>query len=174
MKKWQGRQRNRRRSDACSFCFGLMDGKYLERYLIFLHILPKNSIKGISAKEAGYIRWDVDGKLDDWADCPKTQKSILKVEETHHSPDVLKDKVGINMNIEAVQDTKMENDRRSETVFGQSGGDYVHKYELSNHIDKFFNAFFLVRIFCGRTFLRPLVFLKSCLESVTKEPFPNG
>ena len=56
------------------------------------------------------------------ADRPKTQKSILKVEETHHSPDVLKDKVGINMNIEAVQDTKMENDRRSETVFGQSGG----------------------------------------------------
>ena len=108
------------------------------------------------------------------ADRPKTQKSILKVEETHHSPDVLKDKVGINMNIEAVQDTKMENDRRSETVFGQSGGDYVYKYELSNHIDKFFNAFFLVRIFCGRTFLRPLVFLKSCLESVTKEPFPNG
>ena len=56
------------------------------------------------------------------ADRPKTQKSILKVEETHHSPDVLKDKVGINMNIEAVQDTKMENDRRSETVFGQSEG----------------------------------------------------
>lgn len=46
----------------------------------------------------------------------------MKVEETHHSPDVLKDKVGINMNIEAVQDTKMENDRRSETVFGQSEG----------------------------------------------------
>lgn len=44
------------------------------------------------------------------------------MEETHHSPDVLKDKVGINMHIEAVQDTKMENDRRSETVFGQSGG----------------------------------------------------
>ena len=43
-----------------------MEGKYLEQYLIFLHILPKNSIKGISAKEAGYIRWDVDGKLGDW------------------------------------------------------------------------------------------------------------
>lgn len=62
-----------------------------------------------------------------WADRPKTQKSILKVEETHHSPDVLKDKVGINMNIEAVQDTKMENDRRSETVFGQSVGETVRK-----------------------------------------------
>lgn len=107
-------------------------------------------------------------------DCPKIQNKILQVEEEHHSSDILRDEVDINMNIEAIQDTKMDNDGQSETVFGQSGGDYVHKYELSNHIDKFFNAFFLVRIFCGRTFLRPLVFLKSCLESVTKEPFPNG
>ena len=54
------------------------------------------------------------------------------MEETHHSPDVLKDKVGINMHIEAVQDTKMENDRRSETVFGQSvgGGQTVRKPAL--------------------------------------------
>jgi len=43
-----------------------MDRKYLERYLIFLHILPKNSIKGISAKEAGYIGLDVDGGFSDW------------------------------------------------------------------------------------------------------------
>ena len=54
-------------------------------------------------------------------DCPKTQNKILKVEAEHHSSDVLRGEVGINKNIEAVQDTKMENDGRSETVFGQSG-----------------------------------------------------
>lgn len=56
-------------------------------------------------------------------DCPKTQNKISKVEAEHQSPVVLKEKVGTNMNIEAVQDTKMENDGRSETVFGQSEGD---------------------------------------------------
>ncbi len=56
------------------------------------------------------------------ADCPKTQKSILKVEGKCHSSDVMKDEVGTNMNIETVKDIKMENDGRSETVFGQSGG----------------------------------------------------
>lgn len=45
------------------------------------------------------------------------------MEAEHQSPVVLKEKVGTNMNIEAVQDTKMENDGRSETVFGQSEGD---------------------------------------------------
>ena len=39
-----------------------------------------------------------------------------------HSSDVMKDEVGTNMNIETVKDIKMENDGRSETVFGQSGG----------------------------------------------------
>ena len=34
--------------------------------------------------------------------------------------------------------------------------------------------FCLSAFFVGGLFLRPLVFLKSCLESVTKEPFPNG
>ena len=34
----------------------------------------------------------------------------------------MKDEVGTNMNIETVKDIKMENDGRSETVFGQSGG----------------------------------------------------
>ena len=122
MKKWQGRQRNRRRSDACSFCFGLMDGKYLERYLIFLHILPKNSIKGISAKEAGYIRWDVDGKLDDWADCPKTQKSILKVGDNIRNMIENKNKIDAMNGSDISLEEKVENDGRSEIVFGQSVG----------------------------------------------------
>lgn len=43
------------------------------------------------------------------------------MEEEHHSSDILRDEVGINMNVEVVQGTKMENDGWSETVFGQSG-----------------------------------------------------
>ena len=38
----------------------------------------------------------------------------------------------------------------------------------------FLVPFFLSAFFVGRLFLRLLVFLKSCLESATKEPFPYG
>ena len=87
------------------------------------------------------------------ANRPKTQKSILKVEETHHSPDVLKDKVGINMNIEAVQDTKMENDRRSETVFGQSGGGITSiSMNCLIILINFSMPFFLFAFFAGGLF----------------------
>lgn len=40
----------------------------------------------------------------------------------HHNSDSIKSEVGMNKNIAAVQDMKMENDGQSETVFGQSGG----------------------------------------------------
>ena len=40
----------------------------------------------------------------------------------HHNSDSIKSEVGMNKNIVAVQDMKMENDGQSETVFGQSGG----------------------------------------------------
>ena len=38
----------------------------------------------------------------------------------------------------------------------------------------FSEPFCLPAFFVGGLFLRLLVFLKSCLESATKEPFPNG
>ena len=56
------------------------------------------------------------------ADRPKTQNQFLKVGTEHHNSDSIKSEVGMNKNIVAVQDMKMENDGQSETVFGQSGG----------------------------------------------------
>ena len=41
-------------------------------------------------------------------------------------------------------------------------------------IISFSMPFFLSAIFVDGLFLRLLVFLKSCLESATKEPFPYG
>ena len=106
------------------------------------------------------------------ADRPKTQKSILKVGNNIQNMIANKNKIDEMNGYDISLDAKVENDGRSETVFGQSGGgDYVHKYELSNHLNKFFNAFLPVRIFCGRAFFAPFGFLKKLFEKRNKRAF---
>ena len=56
------------------------------------------------------------------ADCPKTENQILKVGAEYHNLRILKSEVEIDKGIKGIQDTEMENDGRSETVFGQSVG----------------------------------------------------
>lgn len=74
---------------------------------------------GKSAKPLVILCFFFNGK---GADRPKTQNQFLKVGTEHHNSDSIKSEVGMNKNIAAVQDMKMENDGQSETVFGQSGG----------------------------------------------------
>lgn len=59
-------------------------------------------------------------------DCPKTKNQILEVETEYHNSNVSKNKVGIGIYLERSQDTKVENDGQSETVFRQPvGGGYL-------------------------------------------------
>ena len=51
------------------------------------------------------------------------------------------------------------------------GGDYVHKYELSNHIDKFFQCLFSCSHFLRADFFTPSGFLKKLLGKRNKRAF---
>ena len=57
-------------------------------------------------------------------DCPKTQKSILKVEDNILNMVVNKNKVNASNDFDISLAVKVENDGRSDTVFGQPGGGY--------------------------------------------------
>ena len=56
------------------------------------------------------------------ADRPKTQKSILKVGNNIQNMIANKNKIDEMNGYDISLDAKVENDGRSETVFGQSGG----------------------------------------------------
>lgn len=64
----------------------------------------------------------------------------------------MKDEVGTNMNIETVKDIKMENDGRSETVFGQSGGITSISMNCLIILINFSMPFFLFAFFVGGLF----------------------
>jgi len=67
--------------------------------------------------------------------------------------------------------TKSDGHRHTKKSPFTTGGNYAYKYELSNHLNKFFNAFLPVRNFCGRAFLAPFGFLKKLLEKRNKTAF---
>lgn len=61
-------------------------------------------------------------KIELGADRPKTQKSILKVGNNIQNMITNKNKIDEMNGYDISLDAKVENDGRSETVFGQSGG----------------------------------------------------
>lgn len=56
-------------------------------------------------------------------ECPKTQKSILKVEDNSQYGTIVNNTVVSENNFAEYSSTKVENDDQSKIVFGQPGGE---------------------------------------------------
>ncbi len=64
----------------------------------------------------------------------------------------------------------MPHDGKRKKSPSTAGGNYAHKYELSNHYNTVFNAILPVHIFCGRAFFALFIFLKKPLGKRNKTP----
>ena len=74
---------------------------------LYLHIVKR--LSGNSQSQTG-------------GDCPKTQKSILKVEDTTQDTTIEKQEMVSENDFVVHSDIKVENEDRSKLVFGQPGG----------------------------------------------------
>lgn len=63
----------------------------------------------------------------DWGDCPKTQKSILKVEDTTQDTTIEKQEMVSENDFVVHSDIKVENEDRSKLVFGQPEGGFYER-----------------------------------------------
>lgn len=87
------------------------------------------------------------------ADRPKTQKSILKVGNNIQNMIANKNKIDEMNGYDISLDAKVENDGRSETVFGQSGGGITSiSMNCLIILINFSMPFFLFAFFAGGLF----------------------